>query len=259
MRGSDKDAAKEAQEQKTGGAQDESEGSKGKREAKAAAAAGAQATTTAEENNTTVVAGGDCEDGDDLSGADAAAAAVSSATPEPSQAGKEAVAVHEGRGPEEEVERGGAKDSQAASREGGGGHGQADGENLEGGQDREEGTVSSEARDNEAEAAEEQVPRAPATFARLLSSTHSRFFVNGCEQGEFSASSPEYRGHLRMSSYVSTAVLQPRLLSGFFLFCPLTVSRVASMMARCAEHHFSCYLLRLVEQQMTFSMACCVY
>lgn len=150
MRGNERGAAEEGgREQQTGDAPDKGEEQK--------AAAGGEPTTTAGEEDSAVVSGGEGGvDGDRLSEADAPA--VCPATPAPRQAGKEAAAAHEGRGPGgEEVVRAGAKDSQGANRESGGGHDQAEDESLASGQSRAGGTMSDGAREAEAEPAGEQV------------------------------------------------------------------------------------------------------
>ena len=191
VRGSGKGAAKEGQEQETVGAPDEGEESKRKgKENAAAAATAADATAIAEGDTTAIVSEGEGrEDGDDLSGPDAPA--MSSATPAPSQAGKEAVATHEERESGQEIARGGAKDAQTAERESDGGHDQADDENSGGGQDREGGTASGKGRD----AAGAQVPCEFATSVRLLSSACFSFFspAFACDQSKKPASS-KYRG-----------------------------------------------------------------
>lgn len=177
VRGNDTGAAKEAQEQEAGDAPNEGRGSKGKGEEQVVA--GTETTATAEEDSTIVVSRGDSGvDGDNLAKADAAALCPS--TPAPSQDGKGAVAAHEGRERGEDIVRGGTEDSHGEHRKSGGKHDRTQDDNLAGGRDGTEGTMSCEAREAEAEATGEQVQRVFATFARLF---------KGSDQGEYFAES----------------------------------------------------------------------
>lgn len=136
-------AAEEVHEQEAGVPPTEGEGSMGKGEEQAAA--GADAITVAEEvNDTAAGSGGDGgADGGELPET-VVAAASSSATRAPSQAGKEAETMHEGRDSEEDGSRAGAKDPHAADRKSGGEHNQAEAEGSASGEDRTGGEVRRE-------------------------------------------------------------------------------------------------------------------
>lgn len=222
VRGYDRGVAEEAEEQGPGDAPNEGEGSNGGKGEKQAEA-GAEATTTAEEDTAVVSGDEGGVDGENAPEEDAAAAC--SPTPAPLQAGKEtaAVAMHEGRESGEEVVRGGTKDSQAANREAGGGHDQAEDENSAGGEDRAGSTAGSyKLAETEAETAGEQVTARIRSICRTLEYTRCVFHLAPfpCQRlrlgGEYLASS-KYVDILECLSCISVTFWQTAAGACLFL------------------------------------------
>eukprot|EP00903_Cladosiphon_okamuranus_P008926 g8544.t1 len=169
VRGDDEGAATEEQQQETtiDAPSGQGEGSRGGGEGEKAAARAEAANPTAEEEQQSTITAedeGGKDDGVDLCRADAKAAC--STTPAPLQAGEETVAAVVVRERRESGEEG-VEDSQAADRESGREHDQADDKYPTGGQDGADGTASCRWREPEVETAveklKEEVPAAASS------------------------------------------------------------------------------------------------